>query len=61
MKVVLLCTHIRFNRIQATNNSIRKQCTMSLKTVASQFVELCNQGKNFDTRLDRIGATNRSS
>jgi SnoaL-like protein len=30
------------------NSSLRKEFTMSLKTVAKKFVELCNQGKNFD-------------
>jgi hypothetical protein len=40
--------HIRLNRICATNNSIRKELTMSIQTVARKFVELCSQGKNFD-------------
>jgi SnoaL-like domain len=30
------------------NNSFRKELTMSIQTVARKFVEMCNQGKNFD-------------
>ena len=32
----------------ATNSSLKKESQMSLRTIASQFVEMCNQGKNFD-------------
>lgn len=33
---------------ERNEQSFRKERTMSLQTIASQFVELCNQGKNFD-------------
>ena len=31
---------------------------MSVRTVASKFVELCRQGKNFDAICDHNGAIN---
>jgi len=34
--------------LQARDGKISKESIMSLKTVASEFVKLCRQGKNFD-------------
>jgi len=35
-------------QVPVTTNSFRTELFMSLRAIASQFVEMCNQGKNFD-------------
>src|SRR6185369_6323248 len=39
---------VDFERRHVTRDRIYRSPVMSIQTVARQFVELCNQGKNFD-------------
>src|SRR5579862_4815374 len=40
--------HLKVSDMHTFNNSFMKEFAMSIRAIAKQFVDMCNQGKNFD-------------